>query len=133
MNNEPSSDVYVAIREPLDVRKRLLESSRDIITSLQKFKRLEELRAERHSEIAVLRSDVRELNRLLSNLRTHMPKTKLKSEAMKEILKAKRPAVKEEPVVSQTEKQKVVPKHLSEVEKLEKELDEIESKLNGLG
>lgn len=126
MHHEQSQELYVSIREPIEIRRNLLESSKDIIETLKRFQNISGLKDKKLNEINNLKSDVRDINRLLSKLRGGLPKTKLKFEAVQETEKQKGHEKK-----AQTESKAEKPKkELTEIEKLEKELEEIESKLN---
>ena len=126
--NHHSNDLFAGIREPIEIRRNILESSKDVIESLKKFQRFESLRNARHKEAAHLRQTVVDLNRLLSRLRAKLPKAKLKLEAVREVLKPK----KIEAPLPQEQNTDAPKKQASEVDRLQSELDEIEAKLNEL-
>jgi len=129
---------YAGLSEPIEVRKSILEASREVLQSLQQFDKFSAVRREKKQAIADLKSNVSEINRLFSELKSHLPnaaqapavkaatqKHELKVSATAQMTKQKSKKQKEPSV-------KLKPKELSELEKLEKELGEIENKLGGM-
>lgn len=140
---------YVGVKEPIEIRRTILESSKDIIQFLQRTENLKNLREEKEEETIQLKKLLGEITKLNNKLKSSLPKTSLRTalhqheeELMKEALvkeleetkeqlgsePAKKTAEKNKKI---TEKPKVVQKSKpkSELEKLEEELDAIESKL----
>ncbi len=129
-----SDEVFVAIRDSVNLRRDILECSRDIIGSLKKYQNLERLKTEKFNGINQLRSIIRDINRTISKLKGTLPKTKLKIVLPQQKQEKK---AKEQEMSDVKEKKSEQPqetkKKLTEVDKLEAELSEIESRLNVLG
>jgi hypothetical protein len=136
---------FVGIKDPVEIRRSVLESLKGIVEDLQRFERFRAVREEKVNAVRVLKVQVRDLHRMTNKLRTEVPKSdlrvKLGSEhAAIEVEKAKvskkekkkATAKKVSADVKEEQKQpevKLKPKELSELEKLEAELSSIESKL----
>lgn len=69
---------YVGVRDPIEIRRNLLESSREAVQFLQRYEKLRSIRQEKLQAMQQLRIDVRELRALVNNLRKALPKTKLR-------------------------------------------------------
>jgi hypothetical protein len=187
MSDQEPEMLFVGIKEPSDIRKSLLESSRSVIQCLQKYEKLALIREEKEKEINRLKGIIKEVQESFNKLKASLPRTGLKSlteeqekeqeekleeeldkiedariksiekekdreddlidaeiEAIRKNIKKKKPRIniktkqkkaKEEkipePVV--VEPVKIVKKkELSELEKLESDLMNIESKLDSL-
>ena len=125
---------HVGIEEPKEIRKNILESTRQVIYSLQRFEKLKAVRIEKAEKIILLKKQIIELLRLVEIFRKELPKTKLRAkENIDKIEPLNIPVVKKEirekrdkPVKEQTTKK------INELDKLEYELSQIESKLNNL-
>ncbi|MEM3127160.1 MAG: hypothetical protein QW331_03785 [Candidatus Woesearchaeota archaeon] len=135
--------LFVEIRGPVEVRRNILEATRDVVQHLQRYERFKQVREEKAVEIAKLKTNIKDINRLIGKLRSALPKTKLRIKMHEEVAaveqrqkeleekrkKAEKKAKKEEKKVEPEQPKK---KELSEIEKLEKELGEIEGRLNKL-
>ena len=117
---------FVEIREPADVRKEVLESQKIVIGGLQRYENIKFLRAKKAESIHKLKSELKELSKELSELKSILP-----SAGIKVVSKPKKKAksVKEEEV---KEEEHVKEKPANELEKLEAELHDIEKKLSSL-
>ncbi len=127
--------VYVGIESPAMVRRALLESSKSLIKILQKSERLRENKRQKQQLILQLKETMRELTQLISQLKSQMPRVRISSLPKR---KAERPAPRPKGE-EKTEKQAVQapppkprPVHMTESQKLEKELQDIEEKLRRL-
>jgi hypothetical protein len=109
---------YVNIREPAELRRNLLETSRQVILALQRYENFKLKRAKKHDLIDKLRSNFREINELIAKLKKELPQTKI-ARKMTFQREAKPAAVS-------------IPKGRKEIADLEKELREIENKLRSL-
>ncbi len=134
---------FVGIRDPVEVRRNLLESTRDVVQTLQRFERFKQVRDEKQQEVAGLREQVKEINRLVNKLKSSLPKTKLRiklheeaavAEKKRKELEEKKAAgkKKEEKQIVKKEEQLPAKRELTEIEKLERELGEIEGRLSNL-
>ena len=133
---------YVGIKDPIEARRNILESTKDSIQILQRLAKFKALRAEKSAVINRLREDLRELNKLVNRLRTELPKTKLrvrleeheKLEASKEYAeKTVAEITARKALLASKKKEAEKPKkEMTEIEKLESELGNIEQKLKNL-
>jgi len=64
---------FVQIRDPADVRRGILGSSRQIIQILQRYERIKALRVKKLEKIAKLRALNKEINLLVAKLKKTMP------------------------------------------------------------
>jgi len=115
------SPLFVGITEGDELRRSMLECSKDILESLKEHEKLKNVREEKMNLIRQFKRDIRELSRSINALRTYLPKAKdvgIKSPSTKKIKKPKMVKV-EKP--SKTA-----------IERLESELNDIENRLKGL-
>jgi DNA repair exonuclease SbcCD ATPase subunit len=137
---------FVGVRDPVEVRRTILEASREAVHFLQRYERLKKVREEKLALVDQLRADVKELRALVNKLKRSLPKThmrvKLKKEHKQDLdcslcgkafktpgsLK-KHSLTHGAPAAPRVAK----PKKATELDKLEDELDEIEKRLGGLG
>ncbi|MBS3133114.1 hypothetical protein J4470_03210 [Candidatus Woesearchaeota archaeon] len=132
---EREEPVYVGIEEPAEIRRALLESSKSLIKILQQQEMGRQRREQKHRLMRGLKATMKELTRLLAELKSQMPKVRISS-------LPKKP----KPVALLPQKSKIVPKEfkrpeaerpremqLTEAQKLERELKDIEDKLSKLG
>lgn len=129
---------YAGLSEPIEVRKSVLEASKEVLQSLQQFDKFSMVRREKKQAIVGLKSNVSEINRLFTELKSHLPgvvqvpvvKAAAQKQEHKTLVVA--PVVKEKSRKQKEVSVKLRPKELSELEKLEKELGEIENKLGSM-
>lgn len=69
---------FVGIYDPIDVRRNILESSKEIVKSLQSFEKIESIREEKLKTIKDMKKIMAELELLISKLADKLPKTKLR-------------------------------------------------------
>ena len=133
---------FVGIKDPIEIRRSILESLKGTVEDLQRFERFKAVREEKVNAVRVLKIQVRELHRMVNKLRTEVPRSDLRikmgaehvaieAEKAKMTKKEKKKSAAKKVEVKE-EKQpevKLKPKELSELEKLEAELSSIESKL----
>ncbi len=108
---------FVGINNPIDVRRNLLECSREMIQTLQSFEKIKVIRVEKLKRIQQLKTVLRELDLLVSKLRNELPKTHLRAQVV-------------EP--SPKTKLKSSGKTMNELEKLEQQLSALESEISRL-
>ena len=115
--------VFVSIEGPSALRRNILESSKETIESLKKYEDLKAVRKEKIQNIMKFKEDAKEIIKLIDKLKSTLPKTHIKVPEEKPVIEEKKEEIKP------------VPKPLptTEIEKLQYELDDIESKLNALG
>ena len=119
--------VYVRIETPLEVRKALLQSIKQLLQMLQANERLQEKKKQKSALAEEYRSKMKEITILLVAIKAQMPKVKV-SNLPKKIA---RPQVPEPEMVAAADPE-IVEVNISEAERLENELKEIEAKLNSL-
>ena len=113
---------YVGVKEPISLRRNLLESSKAIVQSLKDYEKLKLIREERHAKILEFKEKIDEMLVLLSGLKEHFPKHELKKDFYVKRKKEKREKGK-------TKKAEV---KIDEIDRLEKDLAEIESRLRSM-
>lgn len=114
---------YVNVREPAETRRALLETSRQVVIALQNYENFKLKRVKKLDLVEKLRKNFKEINELIGRLKKEMPQVKLrKSVSFVEEKKEKAP----------TSHKVSVPKGRREITDLERELNEIESKLRSL-
>lgn len=147
-------EYFVGVTEPIEMRKNILEGSRMLIHALQRYERYKQIRHKKLEAINRLNQITREIGILLTKLKNEMPKVpakkakplkietgmpKLVVKKGKEVKKTSAPIqkqapkveVKPAPVVIMAPKPIEKPK-LSELERLQQELDGIEGQLKNL-
>ena len=115
---------FVGIYKSSDLRRNIREALKYSIENLQSYEKLIALRAEKDKNTSKLKGILRYISGLVNNIKDELPKTGLKAkpkpkEVKKEVKKIKREVVADI-------------KKVSELDRLEKELMDIESKLNSL-
>ena len=127
---------YVGVKDPIEIRRSLLESSKEIVQYLQRAERFKATRTEKAEQIAKLKQTMREITSLTRKLKTALPKTQIRArlhkheeEVLKEELIEKNIEAAKEKDKVEEEEIKEKPAGMSELEKLETELGEIESRL----
>jgi len=152
---------FVQVENPSEMRRNLLETSRSVIFSLQKFENFKETRSEKQKEMQKLKIVISEISDLMSRLRKMLPtppasykQQAKRAHAEKEkhshphMIKEKFPEVhvskkietnfgegsfEEEPIPEEKPVPKATPKKPSDLEELNDALKEIESKISRLG
>jgi hypothetical protein len=159
-----SHDVfYVGVRDPVDVRRSILEGAREAIHFLKRYEKLKAIRSEKTQTILTLDTEVKELRNLVTKLRKSFPAAKLRMnfplrkpkcvvcsktyKTQKQLSahmrhhepkkKEKKKEVIKNPVILERRKADGTPivkdsRDLSDLEKLEHELADIEGKLDTL-
>ena len=131
---------YVGINDPIEIRRSLLESSKEMLQLLKRNEKFKEVRKEKKENISRLKDDMKEIKKLFAKLKSLLPvhhlRIILKAEKDK-LIKQKVSTVKKKKTVAKKKvaavtKQKVNKEDLSELKKLEQELANIENKLGGL-
>jgi len=108
---------YVGVKEPVSLRRNLLESSKGIVQGLKDYEKLKLIREKRHEKILEFRDKINEILTFLSGLKEYLPKHELKEDVY---------------VKSKTEKTKKVDIKTDDIERLEQDLAEIESRLGSM-
>ena len=130
VSGEKEELFFVEVRDPNNVKKNILESLKDIVQSLQKFERFKEIRYQKMESINKLRKDLRDMNKMISDLKGFLPEARLREVKLNPVLReAPKTRSSRKPKKEITEQAN---KPGSELQKLESELSAIEEKLKGL-
>lgn len=125
---EREEPIYVGVENPAEVRRALLESSKALIHILQGNEKLKARKAKKKELAIKLSETVREATHLMVQLRSLMPRVKMTSLPKKE-----RIAPEPRAIPQQAHVQRAAPvRKMSEAEKLDQELKDIEEKLSRL-
>ena len=117
---------FVEVKEPDEVRRNILETLKEVLELLQRFENFKHLRHEKMERIQRLRILMRDTNKLVGVLRIKLPQTNLKGMVPKQHTpKTKKAAAKKK----ESPAEKVPKKERTELDKLQEELNAIESKL----
>lgn len=119
---EETKGFYVGVKEPVSLRRSLLESSKGIVQSLKDYEKLKLIREERHEKILEFRDKINEMLVLLSGLKEHFPK-----HGQREGIYVKRK--EEKTKKGKTKKAEI---KIDDIERLENDLAEIESRLGSM-
>ena len=125
MAKKEENPLFVGVTNGEELRRSMLECSKGILESLKRYEQFKNIREEKGKLVTQLKSDIKGVSRLINSLKTQLPKIKdagIKKEKTKK-------AEVEVPQKAGIEK----PRAQTEIEKLESELNDIESKLDGLG
>jgi len=114
---------FVGLKNPVAIRRLLLNSSKDILDSLKDYDQFEELKAEKAKYIVELKHVIDEIIVLNKKLKGHLPKTPLSGPA-------KRPSIKKGHKKAHSKKRKS--SVASKVDILESELSKVEERLKSL-
>ena len=118
---------FVRVKEPVEVRRNILETLKEIVEVLQRFEKFKRIRHEKIEKINHLRVLLRQSNKMLGELRGKLPQTNLRATVAREA-----PAHKHHKKRAKAAEKAPPKKEITEVEKLEIELNAIESKLKSL-
>lgn len=125
MEKEIKEILFVEIQKPDELERSILESLKDIVENLQRFEKFKETRKEKIENINKLGKIVKEINKIIPDLKNSLPETNIrvvsknKPSGIKKIIKMEK---RDPEIVSEK-------KHVTELQKLESELSEIEDKL----
>ena len=74
---EKEDGIFVGVKDPLRVRKDILESSRDVLDGLKSYESFKQVREEKRMLFEQLRSDARSISLLIGRLRGELPQLKV--------------------------------------------------------
>jgi len=117
---------HVGIKNPDDFRRAVLESSKQVIYSMQRFEKLSAIRSEKIKKTIEIKNNVAELTQLIKVLKKELPKTKLRASSRSGI------PTKIEPLTVPVSTKPRYTKEANDLDKLELELQDVEKKLNRL-
>jgi len=113
---------YVGVKEPVSLRRNLLESSKGIVQNLKDYEKLKLIREEKYKKILEFRDKINEILTLLSGLKEHLPKHGLREGVN----------IKNKTEKTKKGKTKKVGIKIDEIDRLENDLAEIESRLGSM-
>ena len=130
MEKKSEDILFVGLRDPEDVRRNILESLKEIVESLQRFEKFKETRKDKIDHVNKLGKTIKEIGKLVLDLKNALPEAKIRAVRVSE----QEPKEKKKTITRQKAKQaeEAKTKPLTELQKLESELSEIESKLSSL-
>jgi hypothetical protein len=132
--NHESQTFYVGIEDAIPVRKSILEASKDMVQCLQQYDRFTAVRSEKHVLVGEVRKALRHCATEIGRLRKVLPyvapapKPKKVKESKKDPKQAELKKF-EEKKLEHHDNLGLGKRETHELAKLEKELNEIESKL----
>ena len=115
-----AQDFFVNIESPSELRRPILESSREVIHLMQDFESLKSIRTEKSETMEKLDNVMKEISVLVTKLKAELPKVP----ASKKKTTLKKTSVRKKTVVK-----KVESKPKSDLDKLEAELNDVEKQL----
>lgn len=124
---DQNSLFFVQLKEPADIRRDILETLKDIVIILQKLEKFKDMRQKKFESIQKLRLLMRQANKMMGELKGKLPQTELKPVILKERASIRRPEPQQKKPSEQPKK-----REMTELEKLEAELGDIEGKLRSL-
>ena len=127
MVSQDDDPVYVKIENPAEVRKALLQSIKHMIMVLQANEKLQEKKKQKSGLAEEYRNKMKDIIILLAKIKSQMPKVKV-SNLPKRTAKPEKVEESEEA----SAEPELVEVNISEADRLENELKEIEAKLNSL-
>ncbi len=113
---------YVGINKSIDVRRNILESTREFVQVLQMYENFSRLRKDINGKVEILQKDMRKIKNLNAKLKKILPETGLRAAVIK---KKKAKSKKKEKKVAKPKKVQ-----RTELDELEAELNSIEMKLS---
>lgn len=118
---------FIGLNNPTELRKNILEPTREVIQFLQNYEEFKKIKEEKTKYIIQLKDDLKQIRLSVNQLKKALPQNKLRIEKPKKIKEAKKEAL---PVEAKAAPAPLLPP--TELDSLEKELNEIEKKLGSL-
>ncbi len=125
---EDEKTFYVGLDNPSGLRRQILSCSKDIVSVLKNYDKINSIRKAKIEKIIELQKIISEIKKLNSILKERLPSEKVRAKSPK----AKKDIIKKK-VIKNIQVRNVVKSQDSEISKLEGELSEIEERLNKLG
>lgn len=133
MKEQKNELFFVEVKQPNQIRKHILETLKDILEVLHRFEKFRSMRHKKLESIQKLRAMLKDANKMLGTLKLKLPQTNLRATVVKESLGHRQIHHKKKKRSSKEEKaEKPQKREMTETEKLEAELNAIESKLKSL-
>lgn len=120
IKNSSEEPFFIGLNDPTELRKHLLEPTREVIQFLQSYEEFQRIKEEKNQAILTLKEDLKMISSEINKLRRFLPKGKLK---------IAKPSVNLKEETKPVLVKKVKPKAPNDLDRLEKELGEIEDKL----
>ena len=118
-------DFFVGVYDPIDVRRNLLENSKELIKSLQSFDTLLNVRHQKVKTYRETKEVMTELDLLITKLKTKLPKAHLRK-----AIEKKRPKRIMSTRIPTELKSDSRQRFISELKKLEQEMKTIEKEIS---
>ena len=136
---EKKEVLYVGVKNPIEMRRTILETTKDSVEMLQKYEKFRAVREEKIATIKQLQEQIKDITKIVTKLKTALPTVDIRIRLHKEQEKveaekkaAKQAAEKPKKKEAKQKKQAATPKktkELSDLEKLEAELSHLEQRL----
>lgn len=117
---------FVGIRDPIEIRKELLTSSKNLIDSLRRYEAYKDLKNEKQQHIMQLKRVFDELLVLNKKLRGKLPRIPLKTPTVE------RDDIRQTKLVPKQQPKSTIKYTKSKIDVLEDELSKIEERLGSL-
>ncbi|MBN1156475.1 hypothetical protein JXA85_02580 [Candidatus Woesearchaeota archaeon] len=130
MKEKTEADFFVELKDPVELRRAVLEASKKSIRFLQNYESIKKNRTEKSEEIERLKATIKEISLLFTRLKAELPKVKdVLPPEFKKFFHSRPVTVKVvKPPIASVE---IRPRE-KEINKLEQELKDIESELERL-
>lgn len=131
MKEQSNELFFVQVKEPNEVRRNILETLKNIVEVLKSFEKFKRIRHQKHEKISHLRVLIKQANKMLGDLRVKLPQTNLRAVPVKDAAKQQKKEHHKKKKGKSAE-EKMPKKEMTEVDKLEAQLNAIETKLKSL-
>ncbi|MBI4149008.1 hypothetical protein HY491_01035 [Candidatus Woesearchaeota archaeon] len=118
------------IPEPLIVQRAVLESSRETIRFMQQYEQIKGIRIVKAKKILELKRQLKDIGKMMQELKARMPEVTVSKPHHH--ARPSQPEEVHQQHQRESRQKKDVPRKLSELERLEAELGEVERKLGKL-
>jgi len=118
MTKDQDEVFYANIESSVEVHRSILESSKNVLSSLKKYEAFRQIRKYKIEYLMQLKHVMGEINLLANRLRRELPKTGLRAAAKKK--------------ASELTPPKTRPRPKADIDRIEEDLDDIEAKLRVL-
>lgn len=130
----PKEPLFVGLDDPVELRKHILEPTREVIQFLQSYEEFKKTKEEKTQALLQLRGELKNIRTSFNRLRRLFPRNKAKAEKTCQKIKKEIKKERKLPSASLPEEAPAIPnrKSFPELDSLERELGEIEKKLDTL-
>lgn len=70
---------HVGVKNPTELRRGILENSRDMVKFLKRYEKIKDIREEKKQAIKRLKKDSKDIREAINKLKEHLPRTKLRA------------------------------------------------------